>query len=143
MTEIPGLLSTGKTFASHYSWIADKESLKIVMVEIDHAAVDGTLPATYPTGLLRSGLVLGKVTVGGEYKQYSDAAGDGTEVAAGILLHPCNPTVDDFGNALAAGAVVLAAMVVSGFVDGSALYGIDAAGRVDLKAQGMVFKDSF
>lgn len=142
-TEIPGLLSSGPKFAPNYSWIADKESLKTVMVEIDHAAVDATLPTGYPAGTLRSGLVLGKVTVGGKYKQYDNAASDGTQTAVCILMHPCNPTVDHFGNALAAGQVVLAQVVISGFVDGTYLLGIDSNGRADLALQGMLFKDSY
>lgn len=38
-----------------------------------------------PTTILRPGLVLGKVTSGGKYKEYLPTATDGTEVAAAIL----------------------------------------------------------
>lgn len=40
----------------------------------------------YPNGFIPSGTVLGKITTGGLYGPYDNAASDGTEVAAEILL---------------------------------------------------------
>jgi len=143
MTQMPGSLSSGKYFAPNYSWLCDAAAAKPITVEISHAAVDATLPATYPTGLLRSGLVMGKITVGGKYKQYDDAAVDGSQVAVGVLLHPVNPTLDHTGNAIASGTVVLGAIIVTGLVDSTLLIGDDANGRADLALQGMLYKDAF
>lgn len=131
--DMPGLVVTGDTFAPHYSWILNKDSLVTVPVVIAHAAADPTLPATYPSDTLRSGLTLGKVTATGYYKEYDDADGDGTEVAVGFLLHPIR-LVDPFGNALAAGQLVFGQMVIGGEIDSSLVYGLDAAGLVDLQA---------
>lgn len=131
--DAPGLLVSGDKFQPNYAWIRDKGSLVSVPVVINHAAVDPTLPAGYPSGLLRSGLVLGKVTATSDYKEYDDADGDGTQAAAGILFHAVR-LKDPFGNALAAGQLVFGQMVVGGIVDSSLLLGLDAAGLVDLTA---------
>lgn len=131
--DMPGLLATGKTFAPNYDWVKNMDSLVQVPVQISLAAVDPTLPATYQTGLLRSGLTLGKVTATGVYKEYDDADGDGTEVAAGFLLHPIL-LLDPFGAALAVGTEVFGQLVVGGEVDSSLVLGLDAAGLVDLQA---------
>jgi len=131
--DMPGLVATGDTFEPNYDWILDKETLVSVPVVIAHAAVDPTLPATYPDSTLRSGLTLGKVTATGYYKEYDDADADGTEVAAGFLLHPIR-LIDPFGNALAAGQLVFGQMVVGGSVDSSKVLGLDANGLADLVA---------
>lgn len=133
MPDMPGLVVSGDKFAPNYSWIADKESLIHVPVVIDHAALDPTLPAGYPAGLLRSGLVLGKVTATGEYKEYDDADSDGTQTATGVLYHAVR-LKDPFGNALPAGQKVFGEMVVGGKVDSSKLLGLDANGKTDLQA---------
>jgi len=141
--DTPGLLASGPTYAPNYSWIKDKDSLVSVPVVIDHAAADATLPATYPSGTLRSGLVLGKVTVGGAYKEYDDADADGTQTATGILYHAIR-LVDPFGNALPAGQKVFGEMVVAGVVDSSKLLGLDANGLADLQAlKSFVFTDLY
>ena len=51
---------------------------------IDATAIDAG--NTGQTHILRSGLVLGKLTSGGNLKQYTDGLSDGTEVAYAILL---------------------------------------------------------
>ena len=88
----------------------------------------GSTPAT----TLRKGLVLGRVTATGKYKQYDDAASDGTEVAAGILDKEIDLLGDD-GQAVDSQAT----MLVHGLVAESGLYGIDAAGKGDLA--GIIF----
>jgi len=140
---MPGLVSTGYTFVPNYAWIWDQKTIQQVIVEIDHTISDATLPATYPPGVVRGGTVLGKVTATGVYKQYSDIAGDGTEVAVGILLHPLRPLVDQFGIAIAAGQKVLAAMVIAGTIDKDELIGYDTAAGVDLRAAGFIIKNDF
>lgn len=58
-----------------------------VSIIIDSTARDAT--AT-PTTKLREGLLLGKITASGRYKEYTPAASDGTETAAGILVQRVN-----------------------------------------------------
>ncbi|PIW39208.1 MAG: head decoration protein [Hydrogenophilales bacterium CG_4_8_14_3_um_filter_62_83] len=41
------------------------------------------------------GTVLGIVTASGKYKQIDPSAGDGTQVAAGVLLQACDATLID------------------------------------------------
>lgn len=140
-TEIPGLVSSGDKFAAKYEWLySNPEQAKHVPVQIDLAAADAGLPAGYPAGTLRSGLVLGKVTATGLYKQYDNGAADGTEQARGILFHPVRLR-DPFGNTLPASTPVFGEMIVEAVVDGTLLQGIDANGRTDLRALGVVFKD--
>ena len=141
--EAPGMVIHGPAYAPNYSWIADKDSLVSVIVELDHGAVDADLPATFPAGTLQSGLVLGKITSGGKYQQYDDANSPaGVGVAKGILFHAVTLR-DPYNATLPSGQVVLAAMVVAGAVDSNFLFGIDANGIADLQAQGMVFVDQF
>lgn len=94
-------------------------------VKISSAAVDA---GNTPTTTLRKGLVLGIVTASGEYAQYDDGAGDGTEVAAAILLDNVN-MLDDTGVAEDKEQIEV---LLHGIVDESALIGIDANGKADL-----------
>ena len=80
-----------------------------------------------PTTRLRKGLVLGKVTATGKFKQYSNGASDGTEVAAGILDAETN-LLDETGTARDSQAT----MLIHGYVSESKLYGIDSNGKADL-----------
>ena len=80
-----------------------------------------------PTTTLRKGLVLGKVTATGKYKEYNDTASDGTQTAVGILREEVK-VVDSDGNAMDAAGVI----VRHGIVDESDLIGIDANGKADL-----------
>lgn len=51
---------------------------------------------------LYPGAVLGKITVGGKYTAYADAASDGSEVAAGILYGRGDATGGDLAVAIIA-----------------------------------------
>lgn len=46
------------------------------------------------------GTVVGVVTASGKYKQLDPSADDGTQVAAGVLLQPCDATLADRDNGL-------------------------------------------
>ena len=95
-----------------------------VAVTVDSASADS---GGSPTTTLRKGLVLGKVTASGKFKQYNNAAADGTEVAAGILDDEVN-LIDEAGTARDSQAT----MLIHGFVKESKLHGIDANGKADL-----------
>lgn len=86
---------------------------------------------TFPTGIVPSGVVLGKVTATGLYRQYVNANADGTEVAAGHLL-----TTTDLGGTTAAQTdKVTAALMWHGEVIEAKLptnHGLDAAAKADL-----------
>lgn len=95
-----------------------------VAVTLDAGAADA---GSSPTTTLRKGLVLGRVTATGKYRQYDDGAVDGTEVAAGILDVEVN-LLDSNGEA----ADSQATMLVHGYVAESKLTGVDAGGKADL-----------
>jgi hypothetical protein len=82
-------------------------------------------------GALVDGTVLGKITASGKYVAYSNAASDGTEVAAGVLYGQVPDTAAD----QKAVAIVRFAEVMS-----SALTGIDTAGTTDLAALGVIVR---
>lgn len=80
-------------------------------------------------GALEVGTLVGKVTATGKYVAYSNAASDGSEVAAGILYAAVpDLTVDQKGVIIARDAEVAAAR----------LTGSDTAGLADLKAIGII-----
>ncbi len=81
---------------------------------------------------LKAGQVVGKITATGKYKAYDNAAGDGSEAAAGVLWDAV-----DASSADKAGAVIVRGEVV---LDGNLLdWGSNdaagiTAGKADLKA---------
>lgn len=96
-----------------------------------------TAATHYPNGYLLSGIVLGKLTSGGKYVPYVDAAVDGSGVAAGFLFSSVKiPNLADLTKDVGG------ALLVHGFVDpvklpiANAATGggfIDANGQTDLK----------
>ncbi len=80
-------------------------------------------------GALVPGTVMGKVTASGEYVAYSNGASDGSEVAAGILYAAAaDVAVDQKAVIIARHAEVIE----------SELTGIDANGKTDLLALGII-----
>lgn len=76
-----------------------------------------------------AGTVVGKITASGKYAAYNNAAGDGTEVAAGILYtNVPDSAADQKAVIIARDAEVMEAE----------LTGCDAAGKADLKALGII-----
>lgn len=80
-----------------------------------------------PTTKLRAGLVLGKITSGGKYKQYDPSASDGSETAALILVDEVNVLQDSTDGTTARDQ--LATGMQHGIVDESQLVGSDAAAK--------------
>ena len=95
-----------------------------VALTVDSSARDS---GNTPTTTLRKGLVLGKVTATGKYKEYDNGVADGTETAAGILDDEV-----DLLDSTGAAADSQATMLVHGYVDESKLAGLDANGKADL-----------
>jgi hypothetical protein len=87
--------------------------------------------ASFPTGVVPSGVVLGRVTATGLYRPYVDGNVDGTEVARGHLF----TTVDLGGTTAAAVDKVGAALYWHGEVVEAKLptnHGLNAAAKADL-----------
>lgn len=108
---------------------------QIFPIVLDSSAVDtGNTPNT----TLRSGLVLGKITASGKYKQYNPAATDGSQHAVGILygevnmLNPVSGAAEDQA----------ASLVWFGLVKATQLYGLDYLARRQL-AHRIFFDDGF
>ena len=96
-------------------------------VTIDNTARDS---GNTVTTTLRPGLVLGKITASGKYKEYHPSSSDGSETAVGILKDQVK-VIDDDANAVDAAAV----LVIHARVDESALHGCDADAKADLAGQ--------
>lgn len=86
---------------------------------------------------LQAGTVLGKITSGGKYKQYDQQAGDGSEVAAGVLYDNADSTDADVAVCIInRTAEVVATLLI--WPDGSP---VDVtAGIADLKAIGVIVR---
>lgn len=82
-------------------------------------------------GKLSAGTLLGKLTTGGKYVAYNNAATNGSEVVAGILKDNVEDlTVDQ--------KVVIVARHAE--VHGAELTGLDTPARADLLAMGIVIR---
>lgn len=119
-----------ETFAAveNHTWLGSAHGTDIC----DSVTLDGDAFLTaFPTGVVPSGVVLGKVTATGLYRIYSNVAADGTEVARGHLF----TTVDLEGITAAVVGNVAAAILWHGEVVEAKLptgHGLDAAAKVDL-----------
>ncbi|OKI19318.1 head decoration protein [Streptomyces sp. CB03911] len=83
----------------------------------------------YPDGYLKSGIPLGKVTSGGKYGPYDDAASDGRQTCTGFLL----TSVDVLSPRGVASTSVVGSALVHCFIREAKLpVTIDAAGKTDL-----------
>ena len=82
--------------------------------------------------------VVGKITSGGKYTIYNNAAGTGEGVAAGIIFDDCDATAGDKKAAfIVRHCTVKAAMLNWGTSDATAI----AAGKVDLEAAGIIIRE--
>jgi hypothetical protein len=86
--------------------------------------VDARIGITIAQGYnLTAGTVLGKITASGKYGPYDPTATDGRQTAVGILMENADATNADVG----------ANMLVHGIFIASALTGLDATARGQLK----------
>lgn len=89
------------------------------------------------TAAMQAGTVVGKITATGKYKQYDNQAGDGSEVAAGVLYDNVDASAAD----VAACIINRTAEVASDLLvwpDGSP---VDVtAGVADLKSIGVIVR---
>ncbi len=82
-------------------------------------------------GAMVAGTVLSKLTADGKYVAYDDSGSDGTETAFAILFAPIGDSASDQT------AVVIAR---DAEVDEALLTGINAGGKVDLAAVGIIVR---
>lgn len=82
----PGMGDPVESSESEFTWgpIDRLHRLGVVLVS---TAVD---TANTPTTTLRRGLVLGKITSTGKYKEYDPTATDGSQIPVGVLMHGRN-----------------------------------------------------
>lgn len=93
------------------------QTWQIVGIKIAAAARDA---GNDPTTILRRGLVVGRVTSSGEYRQYLPTNTDGSQVPIGFLFRDVN-VLDNDGGA----TTKLGAMVIGGLAKTSQLIGFD------------------
>jgi hypothetical protein len=130
---MPGMGSPSESTENEFLWgnreTAHFESGVIVSTATDSGAT--------PTTVLRPGLLMGKVTSSGKWKQYDPAATDGSEVAQGILRNGVN-MLDTSGSAADKAGV----FVVKGFVKNGSVYNLDYLARRHLFGR-ILFDDDF
>ena len=131
---MPGMGSPSESTENEFLWgnreVAHYESGVIVSTAVD----SGGTPAT---SNLRPGLLMGRVTASGKWKQYDPTATDGSEVAQGILRFGVN-MLDAGGTARDKAGV----FVIRGFAKNAAVYGLDLMARRQLYAR-FVFDDEY
>lgn len=125
----PGVGALVTTVEAELLWGGDQGKGIAVYKSI---VMDGTArdSGASPTTVLRPGLVLGKITATGQYKEYDPTATDGSQVARAIL--PIELRMQDF-NATNADRVVPA--LVAGCVKATPLNGLDVYARAHLQRQ--------
>lgn len=139
MTRLGGLGAPGvgallETVEKELLWGGDTGKLIAIYKNgvVDGASRDS---GNTPTTILRPGLVLGKLTSGGQYTEYDPAATDGSEVAEAIL--PIEIRAQDFDSTDADRHLLL---LVGGNVKAAQLIGLDVIARAQLGRQ-FIFDD--
>ncbi|CAB4191739.1 Head decoration protein D [uncultured Caudovirales phage] len=106
--------------------------------QIDSTAVDST--HTSYTAQLRVGLVMARLTSGGNWVDYDPTANDGSQIAAGILAKEVILTDPTTGTSQTRQGIV----AVSGKVKSATgkLIGLDQMARMQLRQAGFIFDDA-
>ncbi|MER5608349.1 head decoration protein [Micromonospora tulbaghiae] len=127
---------TSASIVEDRSWLGDLDGTQATR-SITLVPALFTMATHFPKGVLRSGIVLGRVTANGAtkgmYGPYDNTATDGREVAKGFLFNTIQMVED--GGLLTANKG--APMLERGFIRPWLLpagNGLDAAARVDLAA---------
>lgn len=134
----PGITSYGYE-EPRRNYIVNADTIERVLVRIDPTARDVS-NTTNRTTRLQEGLVLGKVTASGYFKEYDNADSDGTQTAVAIL----DEVVDVLDpNGVALSTPIMANVIIKGFVDADYLRGIDAAGKAELRTAGFLLREDY
>jgi len=124
------LSSTTKTYGvEDHSWLASRHGHDNAQpITLDTSLF--TANTHYPQGFFKSGIPLGKITTGGKYGPYDDAASDGRQTLVGLLFTsvraPEDNTHDPIGAILLHCIVNTAALPITIDANGKA----DVAGRI-------------
>ncbi|GGX26986.1 head decoration protein [Streptomyces chryseus] len=82
----------------------------------------------YPDGYIKSGIPLGKITAGGKYGPYNDAATDGRQTLVGFLF-----TAQDVDARRVTSTSAVGSMLIHCFIREAKLpIAVDAAGKADV-----------
>lgn len=128
-----GLVTQTFTASEDQSWLGSAHGTNAADPITLNAA---SFVSAFPTGIIPSGVVLGKITATGRYAPYIDGNSDGTQTAVGHLLTTVDLTNGGLLPASANWANASAALFSHGQVVEAKLptgHGLDAAGKVDLK----------
>lgn len=125
--QMPGVTASIQSVENTFEW-GPQTPWMSVGVQLLSTAVDA---GSTPTTVLRRGLVLGKVTATGLYREYLPANTDGSQFPVGIL----NDNVDMYDARAGAVANRLAQMRIGGLVKPASLYGFDENARVMLSSR--------
>jgi hypothetical protein len=112
-------------------WLGSEHGTDIVQsITLDVSKF--TAGTHYPDGYIKSGIPLGKITAGGKYGLYDDAASDGRQTCVGFLFTGVE-VVTRRGVTLTS---AVASMLIHCVIRESKLpVAVDAAGKVDLGAR--------
>jgi hypothetical protein len=102
-----------------------KHNIEFLLTEGNHTISREQVTIAAAAPAMVSGQLLGKITASSKYTVYSNAASDGTEVVAGILLYNTKDSAADQKAAIIARHAE---------VREADLVGVDAAAKVDLAA---------
>ena len=121
---LPGINAAVESQEKQVWW--GHENLQIIDPQqiMVSTAVDAS---STPTTTLRAGLVLGRITASGKWREYLNGSADGSETAKGVLLQDVQMLGNDAVARDAQGVIL-----IGGLVKASQLNGIDAAGRTDM-----------
>src|SRR5215469_597738 len=122
---LPGMGALVETFEQAYTW--GPYPRYWTGGYIDSSAAD---PGNTPTWELRPGLVMGKITATGTYKQYSPTATDGSQIASAVL--PLALRMQDVITGV--NTAKFYALMVSGGVQASKLLGLDNMARAQMSS---------
>jgi len=122
---LPGMGALVETFEQAYTW--GPYPRYWTGGYIDPSAAD---PGNSPTWELRPGLVMGKITATGTYKQYDPTATDGSQIASAVL--PLALRMQDVITGV--NTAKFYALMVSGGVQASKLLGLDNMARSQMSS---------
>jgi hypothetical protein len=112
-------------------WLGSEHGTDIVQsVTLDVSTF--TAGTHYPDGYVKSGIPLGKITSGGKYGLYSDAATDGRQTCVGFLFTGVEVVTRRGATLTSAVASMLIHCVIR---EAKLPVAVDAAGKVDLGAR--------
>lgn len=125
--QMPGISAAVQSVENTFEW-GPQTPWMSQGIQLLSTAVDA---GSTPTTVLRRGLVLGRITATGLYREYLPANTDGSQFPVGIL----NDNVDMYDARAGAVANRTAQMRIGGLVKPGSLYGFDENARVQMSSR--------